>query len=124
MNLSKLLRAFAAGGAGGAANVLTLIIIWQFILPGPPLTEEFLKGLLYRQVTWGGIWGFVFLIPIPFLNRNWWLRGIVWGAAATAVALFVFKVVPFSVTNVIIGLVVNSGSWGQVASWLYKKSGN
>ena len=123
MNLSKILRAFAAGGAGGAANVLTLIIIWQF-MPGPPLTEEFLKGFLYRQVTWGGIWGFAFLIPIPFLNKNWWLRGIVWGAAATAVALFVFKVVPISLTSVIIGLIVNSGSWGQAASWLYKKTGN
>lgn len=122
-NLSKLLRAFAAGGAGGAANVLTLVIIWQF-MPGPELTEEFFKALLYRQVTWGGIWGFVFLIPIAFLNKNWWLRGIIWGAAATAVALFVFKVVPVSMTSVIIGLVVNSGSWGQVASWLYYKSGN
>ena len=120
INVSSIVRAFGAGAIGGAANVLLLIIIWQF-MPGPELTQEFLKGFLYRQMAWGGIWGFAFLIPV--MTDNWILRGVVWGAAATAVALFVFKVVPVSVTSVIIGLVVNSGAWGQVASWLYQKTG-
>ncbi len=120
INLSSIVRAFGAGAIGGAANVLALVIIWQF-MPGPELTAEFLKGFLYKQMTWGGVWGFAFLIPV--MTNNWILRGIVWGAIATAVALFVFKVMPVSVPTVIIGLVVNSGAWGQVASWLYYKSG-
>lgn len=119
INLSSIVRAFGAGAIGGAANVLALVIIWQF-MPGPELTQDFLKSFLYRQMTWGGIWGFAFLIPV--MTNNWILRGIVWGAIATAVALFVFKVMPVSVTSVIIGLVVNAGAWGQVASWLYYKS--
>lgn len=119
--LSAVLRSFSAGAAGGAANVIALIIIWQFI-PGPPMTAAFLKPLLYKQMVWGGVWGFAFLIPV--MTQNWVLRGVVWGAAATAVALFVFKVVPaITVMSVIIGLVVNSGAWGLVASWLYQASG-
>lgn len=118
--LSAVLRSFSAGAAGGVANVIALIIIWQFI-PGPPMTAAVLKPLLYKQMVWGGIWGFAFLIPI--MTQGWVLRGLVWGAAATAVALFVFHVVPFTVGNVIIGLIVNSGAWGLVASWLYQASG-
>lgn len=123
INLSAVMRSFAAGAAGGAANVLLLLFLWHFkIIPGPPeLNLALIKGFLYRQMVWGGIWGFAFLIPV--LTRGWVLRGVVWGAAATAVALFVFKVVPFNLTNVIVGLVVNSGAWGLTASWLYQKSG-
>lgn len=120
ITVSNIIRSFGAGAIGGAANVLALIIIWQF-MPGPELTAGFLKGFLYKQMTWGGIWGFAFLIPI--MTNSWILRGIVWGAASTAVALLVFKVMPISVPTVIIGLVVNCGAWGQVASWLYYKSG-
>ena len=116
-DFSRILRAFASGAAGGAANVLALLIIWQ-VLGGP----DFSPGFLYKQVTWGGVWGFAFLIPV--LSGKWWLRGVVWGAVATAVALFVFRVVPVSVTSVVIGLIVNCGAWGLTASWLYRKSGN
>jgi len=121
--LSAVLRSFSAGAAGGVANVILLIIIWKLnISPGPPLTADVLKPLLYKQMVWGGIWGFAFLIPI--MTRNWVLRGVVWGAAATAVALFVFKVVPaITVPAVVIGLAVNSGAWGLTASWLYQASG-
>ncbi|MEJ2760623.1 MAG: hypothetical protein P8126_03550 [Gammaproteobacteria bacterium] len=119
--ISVVLRSFAAGAFGGAVNVLALIIIWHWFIPGPPLTADVLKPLLYKQMVWGGIWGFAFLIPI--MSRNWALRGVVWGVAATAVALWGFKVVPVTTTNIIIGLIVNSGAWGLVASWLYAKSG-
>ena len=116
LSLSNAVRAFGAGAAGGAANVLLLVIIWQF-LPGPGYSREF----LYTQVTWGGIWGLAFLLPIA--GSHWILRGVVWGAAATLAALFVFEVVPVSVTNALIGLVVNSGAWGLTASWLYQLPG-
>ena len=119
--VSAVLRSFAAGAFGGAANVLALIIIWHWFIPGPPQTADVLKPLLYKQMVWGGIWGFAFLIPV--MTRNWALRGVVWGVAATAVALWVFKVVPVTMTNVIIGLIVNSGAWGLVASWFFAKSG-
>ena len=56
------------------------------------------------------------------MTSAWMLRGAVWGVAATAAALFVFAVVPFSATSVIVGIVVNSGAWGLTASWLYEKT--
>lgn len=113
--LSKILRALASGGIGGLANVALLVVIWKF-LGGPHYSHAF----LYKQVTWGGIWGLGFVIPL--LPRNWWLRGIFWGTAATAVALLVFKVVPITPVNVIIGLAVNAGAWGLVGSGLYYAS--
>lgn len=116
INLPSFVRAFGAGAIGGAANVLPLVLIWQFVL-GPGYSHEF----LYRQMTWGGIWGLAFLLPL--MASNWMLRGAVWGAAATAAALFYFAVVPVSATNILIGLVVNSGAWGLTASWLYQHTG-
>jgi len=115
--VSNVLRAFAAGAFGGVANVISLLIIWQLV-GGPSYSHAF----LYRQVSWGGIWGLGFLVPA--LRGNWWLRGIVWGALATACALFVFRVVPVSPASVIVGLLVNCGAWGLTASWLYRRSGN
>ena len=115
-NLSNVLRAFGAGAIGGVANVVALVILWQFV-PGPGYAREF----LYTQMTWGGIWGLAFVFPI--LPNNWMLRGVVLGLAATLAALFIFDVVPVSVTNAVIGIVVNSGAWGLTASWLYATTG-
>jgi hypothetical protein len=116
IRLSDILRAYASGAFGGVANVLLLLVIWR-LMGGPDYAPEF----LYRQIAWGGVWGLAFLLPI--LSGNWWLRGAVWGTAATAVALFVFKVMPVTPMTVAIGLLVNAGAWGQVASWLYYRSG-
>ena len=114
VTISNFIRALGSGGLGGVANVVLLCIIWQ-VIDGPDYSHAF----LYKQVTWGGIWGLAFLIPV--LSNNWWLKGMVWGTAATAVALLVFKVAPISVPTVIIGLVVNAGAWGLAASWLFYK---
>ena len=118
INLSAILRAFAGGAFGGVANVVLLVLIWKVM----ESSAHYSHGFLYHQIAWGGIWGLAFLLPI--LSGNWRLRGVVWGAAATAAALLVFKVVPVSLTSVIIGLAVNSGAWGLTGSWLYYKSGN
>ena len=116
ISLSGIVRALGAGAIGGAANVLLLVLIWQFV-QGPGYSHDF----PYRQMTWGGFWALPFLLPL--MANNWMLRGAVWGAAATASALFYFAVVPVSAANILIGLVVNSGAWGLTASWLYQRTG-
>ena len=68
-NLSNVLRAFGAGAIGGVANVVALVILWQFV-PGPGYAREF----LYTQMTWGGIWGLAFVFPI--LPNNWIASGV------------------------------------------------
>lgn len=63
--------AYAAGCLGGLANSLT---VWLFGALGisqalgvslaPPLT----RAWLYQRVVWGGLWGFLFLLPVKGLT--------------------------------------------------------
>ncbi len=89
--------AFGSGAFGGLINSLT---VWLFGLIGitgllgvklaPALNPEW----LYPRLVWGGLWGFLFLIPIYSLaDRPGWLRGIVYSLAPTLVQLFL--VFPF-----------------------------
>jgi len=90
-NLSKKISmVFAAGCLGGLVNSLA---VWVFgdlginaglgVRMAPALTPEW----LYPRIVWGGIWGFLFLLP---LMRNGILfRGIIFSLGPTLVQLFV-----------------------------------
>lgn len=68
---TRLSAMFAAGCLGGLATVLTL---WLFGVAGlsgalgvnlaPPLTPP----MIYSFMIWGGIWGFLFLLPLGKLG--------------------------------------------------------
>ncbi|MGI9416144.1 MAG: hypothetical protein ACR2PM_20910 [Hyphomicrobiales bacterium] len=81
---------FTAAALGGLAVVLT---VWAFgqigiaDLFGVAIKPELAKGLIYKQMVWGGIWGLIFLLPIPI--RPLWLKGLVMTLAPVAVALTV-----------------------------------
>jgi len=77
------------------------------------------KLFLYRSVVWGGIWGFAFMIP--FLKGKWWLRGPIVGAAATLVAIFVFRGGQADLTFVIGAVILNVICWGMTAAYWYDK---
>lgn len=92
--MSLLQRAalyFTAAALGGLAVVLT---VWAFGQIGiadlfgvaikPPLTKAF----IYKQMVWGGIWGLIFLLPIPI--KPLLLKALVMTLAPVAVALAVF----------------------------------
>jgi hypothetical protein len=92
--LNRVGVAFAAGSAGGLATVITL---WLFGVLGitaalavalaPPLTPP----LIYSMMVWGGIFGFLFLLPL--MPGSIWLRGFIFGLAPTVVqCLIVFPV--------------------------------
>lgn len=92
--LNRVGVAFAAGSAGGLATVITL---WLFGVLGisaalavalaPPLTPP----LIYSMMVWGGIFGFLFLLPL--MPGSVWLRGFIFGLAPTMVqCLIVFPV--------------------------------
>lgn len=92
--LNKVGVAFAAGSAGGLATALT---VWLFGVPGIttqfgvdlvlPLTPPF----IYSMIVWGGIFGFLFLLPV--MQGSVVLRGIIFGLAPTVVqCLIVFPV--------------------------------
>ena len=90
-NLAKKLSlVFAAGCFGGLLNSLA---VWIFGILGitsalgvkiaPALTAPW----LYPRLVWGGIWGVLFLLP--FLQRRYLYRGLIFSLGPTIVQLFV-----------------------------------
>jgi hypothetical protein len=129
--LNRIGVAFAAGSAGGLATVLTL---WLFGLLGitaafnvalaPPLTP-----LVYSMMIWGGIFGFLFLLPV--MSGSVWLRGIIFGLAPSAVQCLI--VFPVKMDAGILGLglgrltpvfvLIFNTVWGLVTAFLFVRAG-
>lgn len=86
--LTNLSLTFAAGAVGGLLNSL---LVWYFGLQGinqwlgvqlaPTLTPAF----LYPRLVWGGIWGWLFLLPWGTGFR--WRQGLIFSLAPTLVQL-------------------------------------
>lgn len=80
---------FSAGCLGGLVNSLALWLIGQAgvtarfgVRLAPPLTPEW----LYARLVWGGIWGFLFLLPL--LRSDTLLQGFLLSLGPTLVQLF------------------------------------
>ncbi len=110
---------FGAGVLGAAADVIALVILGALtIIPAPEVT----KPWLYRALVWGGLWGFLFLIP---WKASWWLRGLVFSLGPTAVLWFVIypSVADLGVLGLGHGIrgpivpLITNGAWGLVAAW-------
>jgi len=131
--LKDLSLTYAAGSLGALANTLAA---WLFGVLGitaglgvqsaPALTV----GFLYPRLVWGGLWGFLFLLP--FLRRSVVWRGIIYSLGPTAVQLLV--VFPFKVGKGWLGLDLGTLTplfviffnivWGVcAAAWLQLASG-
>lgn len=87
----RLSLAFSAGAVGALANIAFLALAGALGLvaalgidsPKPPM-----PGFLYKQMVWGGLWGFIFLLPIP--DWSWWLRGLLFGLLASLSTMVIF----------------------------------
>jgi hypothetical protein len=128
-NLTRLSLAFAAGSLGGMANALVVWLLGYLGIPAaagvkiaPALTPE----MIYPRVVWGGLWGFIFMLP--FLRNSPLLRGVIFAFAPALVALFI--VFPLKVSqNAILGLhlgtltplfvIIYNMVWGVTASHWY-----
>jgi hypothetical protein len=88
--MKKVLLAYAAGGLGA---VLSSLVIWLFgqyginqslgVAIAPSLTGHW----LYPRIVWGGLWGFLFLLP--WLSGKTLSRGLLLSLFPTAVQLLV-----------------------------------
>ena len=101
--MKKLLLFFAAGCLGALANS---IAVWQFGQLG--ITSEYGVSIapslspawLYPRIVWGGIWGFLFILPI--LQSRLLLKGSILSLFPTAVMLFI--VFPYQANKGIAGI--------------------
>jgi hypothetical protein len=125
--------AFTAGALGALANRIGLWILGLLTVIPPthisfPVPEP-MKLWLYTAIVWGGLWGFLFLIP---WRTSWWLRGIVFGfGPSLGVWLVIYPYLAhagfFGVNHGVMALVIpfllNNIVWGLVASWWYDLTG-
>ena len=121
-----VLRRLSLAFASGCFGVLLFYVALRAgleagIIKPPAQALKFLtsKEFLYKQVVWGGIWGFAFFIP--FLKGKWWARGLIVGLAATLVAIFVFQKAVPPVQIIIGALVLNMVFWGLTAAFWHDK---
>ncbi len=82
--------AYAAGAVGGIANGLA---IWLFGLVGinqllgVAIAPQLVTPYIYNKLVWGGIWGFIFLLPFPRLTYV--SRGLIYSLAPSLVQIFI-----------------------------------
>ncbi len=87
--LTNFSLTFAAGAVGGLLNSL---VVWYFGLQGinqwlgVQLAPALAPAFLYPRLVWGGIWGWLFLLPWGRGSR--WRQGLVYSLLPTLVQLF------------------------------------
>ena len=126
LSLQKISLTFAAGSLGGLA---TAVVIWLFgvigltAALGVQVAPAFSPPYLYQKLVWGGIWGWLFLLPLTGLSYP--LRGLLYSLGPVFVQLLV--VFPFKVQKGFLGLQLGYLTpafvlfynlvWGLTAAW-------
>jgi hypothetical protein len=108
---------FGAGAFGACVLSLVAYVLGRFGLPeqlGVAMPPTEMPAGLYRIVVWGGIWGFLLVVPV--FNRLWWLKGIIVGLLATAALVLYFRPEIGRGPAVLLGyIVVLNAVWGIAA---------
>ncbi|MEJ2364459.1 MAG: hypothetical protein P8017_07215 [Deltaproteobacteria bacterium] len=119
---------FAAGCVGAVANSLMVYLFGDLGINaalGVKIAPRLTPAWLYPRVVWGGLWGFLFLLPI--FRRSLLARGLFFSLGPS---LFMFFVVfPLKAKKGMFGLELGSitpvlvlffnGVWGVTAAiWL------
>ena len=116
--------AFAAGALGGLVLFVFFWVISTIGIPqaiGSNFTANVTKAYLYDLITWGGIWGFIFLVP---WKQSWWARGLVFSVAPSLAAFVIFfPRTPAGLFRLGLGaltpllVLVLNGVWGLATAW-------
>jgi len=124
----KLSVVFGAGCLGGLINSLAVWVFGMYGITsafGVKIAPQLSAAWLYPRIVWGGIWGFLFLLPL--MQKSLWLRGLIFSLGPTLVQLFV--VFPMQANKGVMGLdlgtltplavIVFNAIWGwSAAIWL------
>jgi len=98
---------FAAGCVGAATNSLT---VWLFgdlgvnAALGVKIAPELTPAWLYPRIVWGGLWGFLFLLP--FLRQSVLIRGLLYSVGPSLMMLFI--VFPLKANKGMLGLTLGN----------------
>jgi hypothetical protein len=102
-SIKNISLTFAAGCVGGLVNMLA---VWLFGLAGVTkalgvqLAPQLTAPWLYNRLTWGGLWGLLFLAPLRRLSYP--ARGLIFCLAPSLAQLFL--VFPFLAHKGLLGL--------------------
>jgi len=124
----KITLVFVAGCLGGLINSLAVWMFGAFGITaalGVKIAPQLSAAWLYPRIVWGGIWGFLFLLPL--MQKSLLLRGLIFSLGPTLVQLFV--VFPMQANKGVMGLdlgtltplavIVFNAIWGwSAAIWL------
>lgn len=126
LSLQNISLAFTAGCLGGLANA---VVVWLFGALGltgtlgVQLAPAFTLPWLYQKLVWGGLWGWLFLLPRPGLTYP--RRGLLFSLGPSLVALLV--VLPYQAHKGVLGLQLGyltpvlvlfyNAVWGVIAGW-------
>jgi hypothetical protein len=101
--MNKILVFFAAGCLGALANSIAVWLFGYYGITsslGVSISPSLTPNWLYPRVVWGGLWGFLFVLP--FLKSKLLLKGTLLSLLPTVVQLFV--VFPFKAHKGMAGL--------------------
>lgn len=128
--LRRAAHAFSAGALGGLANSVFLWLLGSLgitALLGLAVAPALTPAWLYPRIVWGGIWGFLFLLPR--WTRSWPIMGLAYSLGPSLVQLFV--VFPVKTGHGVLGLglgaltpvlvLVVNAVWGLAAAWLVSR---
>ena len=86
--MKKIMICFAAGCLGGLVNSIAAWAAGKYGLTGyfnVAMAPAFTPAWLYPRIVWGGLWGFLFLLPL--LNARPLLKGTLLSLFPTLVQL-------------------------------------
>lgn len=119
--LRRLSHAFVAGCAGVVVFYIAIrIAMMAGLMPEAAMKFLASKEFFYRQTVWGGIWGFLFVVPV-LGARLWWARGLIVGLLASLAALFYFRAELPPMQQIVTVLVLNMVFWGLAAAFWHDK---
>ena len=129
--LDRAAVSFAAGAFGALVNSVAVWAAGAYGLTarlGVAVAPALTASWLYPRLVWGGLWGFLFLLP---LRGSWLLRGLVVSLAPSAFQLL--WVFPQMTAHGLFGLrlgaltpavvLAANAVWGLAAAWLLRMTG-
>jgi hypothetical protein len=129
--LDRAAMSFAAGAFGALVAGVAVWAAGAYRLTarlGVAIAPALTAGWLQPRLVWGGLWGFLFLLP---LQGRWWLRGLVVSLAPSAFQLL--YVFPHETGDGVFGLrlgaltpvfvLATNAIWGLAAAWLLRMTG-